>query len=50
MGGMAELFLATPKSGSSMPARIALKRILPVFSGDPDFLRAFLEECGGFHC
>ena len=41
---MAELFLATPKSGSSMPARIALKRILPVFSGDPDFLRAFLDE------
>jgi serine/threonine-protein kinase len=40
-GGMAELFLAT-RPGSSQP--LVIKRVLPHFCSDPEFLTMFLNE------
>ncbi len=42
VGGMAELYLATPTKGQPHP--VALKRMLPHLAWDPEFVRMFLDE------
>ncbi len=42
VGGMAEIWLARPLEGGGKP--VVLKRILPQFASDPDFLQRFSEE------
>ena len=43
-GGMAELFLVRTTGLQGFQKIVALKRILPQFSGDPDFVQMFLDE------
>lgn len=48
-GGMGEVFLARPDPGSLLvdgvqPERVVVKRILPHLTGNPRFLRLFLDE------
>lgn len=43
-GGMAETFLATREGGGGYEQGVCLKRILPSFEDDAEFVRSFLEE------
>ncbi len=43
-GGMAETFVAVRRGPGSFEQRVCLKRILPAFEADQDFVRMFLEE------
>lgn len=43
-GGMAEIFLATARGIAGFEKRLVIKRILPTFSGDDQFVRMFIEE------
>src|SRR4051812_39062096 len=42
VGGMAEVWLARPADGGGKP--VVLKRILPQFATDPEFVSRFREE------
>ncbi len=44
VGGMAEVWLATRQGPHGFAKEIALKRILPGYAEDPNFVRAFLHE------
>ena len=43
-GGMAEIFVARREGLHGFSKRVALKRILPQFSSDPDFVAMFIDE------
>ena len=43
-GGMAEVFVAQRKGPHGFSKRVALKRILPQYAGDPDFVSMFIDE------
>ena len=43
-GGMAEVFVGTRSGPHGFVKRLALKRILPQFSADPDFVAMFVDE------
>ena len=43
-GGMAEVFVARREGLHGFSKRVALKRILPQFSSDPDFVWMFIDE------
>ncbi len=43
-GGMAEVFVAKRNGPYGFQKRVALKRILPQFSADPDFVDMFIDE------
>ena len=43
-GGMAELFIAERHGPYGFRKRVALKRILPQYLGDPDFKSMFIDE------
>ncbi len=43
-GGMAEVFVALREGLHGFQKRVALKRILPQFSSDPDFVWMFIDE------
>jgi serine/threonine-protein kinase len=43
-GGMAQAFLAIRRGPSSFEQRVRLKRILPRFVGEADFVEMFLRE------
>ncbi len=43
-GGMAEVFVARREGLHGFQKRVALKRILPQFSSDPDFVAMFIDE------
>ncbi len=43
-GGMAELYLARQKMVGDVERDVVLKRILPEFAADPEFIRSFLNE------
>jgi serine/threonine-protein kinase len=43
-GGMAEVFVARREGPHGFFKRVALKRILPQFSSDPDFVAMFIDE------
>jgi serine/threonine protein kinase len=43
-GGMAEIFLATQTGAEGFAREVILKRILPVFSGDPQFRNMLVDE------
>ena len=43
-GGMAELFLARREGPMKFSKQVVIKRILPEFSEDPEFVRTFLNE------
>jgi len=43
-GGMAETFLAVRRGPGSFEQQVCLKRILPAFEQDAEFVRLFLEE------
>jgi serine/threonine-protein kinase len=44
MGGMAEVFVATRIGPHGFEKRIALKRILPQYAVEPDFVDMFIDE------
>ncbi len=44
VGGMAETFVALRRGPGGFEQRVCLKRVLPAFSGDPDFVRLFMQE------
>ncbi len=44
VGGMAELFLGFTQSMHGFEKMVVLKRILPQFAENPDFVRMFLDE------
>ncbi len=43
-GGMAEVFVAHREGPHGFSKRVALKRILPQYAGDPDFVAMFIDE------
>ena len=43
-GGMAEIFVARREGLHGFSKRVALKRILPQFASDPDFVGMFIDE------
>ncbi|MGB5310924.1 MAG: serine/threonine protein kinase, partial [Polyangiales bacterium] len=43
-GGMAEVFVARREGLHGFSKRVALKRILPQFASDPDFVWMFIDE------
>ncbi len=43
-GGMAEVFVARREGPHGFTKRVALKRILPQYAGDPDFVSMFIDE------
>ena len=43
-GGMAVVFVARREGLHGFSKRVALKRILPQFSSDPDFVWMFIDE------
>ena len=43
-GGMAEVFVAHREGPHGFTKRVALKRILPQYAGDPDFVSMFIDE------
>ncbi|RLB45942.1 MAG: serine/threonine protein kinase, partial [Deltaproteobacteria bacterium] len=43
-GGMAETFLAVRRGPGGFEQRVCLKRILPAFEDDAEFVRLFMEE------
>ena len=44
VGGMAETFVAIRRGPHAFEQRVCLKRILPTFADDPDFVAMFLRE------
>ncbi|MCA9581586.1 MAG: protein kinase [Myxococcales bacterium] len=44
VGGMAETFVAVRRGPGAFEQHVCLKRVLPAFEGDADFVRLFLEE------
>ncbi|MBX3251431.1 MAG: protein kinase [Myxococcales bacterium] len=44
IGGMAEVYVAHRKGPHGFSKKVALKRILPQFAGDPDFVSMFIDE------
>jgi serine/threonine protein kinase len=44
VGGMAETFVAIRRGPGGFEQRVCLKRILPTFAGDTDFVEMFLRE------
>jgi len=44
VGGMAETFVAVRRGLAGFEQRVCLKRILPTFAGDADFIEMFLRE------
>jgi serine/threonine protein kinase len=44
VGGMAETFLAIRRGPGGFEQRVCLKRILPTFAGEADFVEMFLRE------
>ena len=44
VGGMAETFVAIRRGPGSFEQRVCLKRILPTFAGDADFVEMLLRE------
>jgi serine/threonine-protein kinase len=44
VGGMAETFLAIRRGPGGFEQRVCLKRILPTFVGDAEFVEMFLRE------
>ena len=44
VGGMAETFVAIRRGPGDFEQRVCLKRILPTFVNDPDFIEMFLRE------
>lgn len=44
VGGMAETFVARRRAHELVEQRVCLKRVLPAFSQDPDFVRQFERE------
>ncbi|MBW2629682.1 MAG: serine/threonine protein kinase, partial [Deltaproteobacteria bacterium] len=44
VGGMAETFLAIRRRPRGFEQRVCLKRILPTFVNDKDFVEMFLRE------
>jgi len=44
VGGMAETFEATRMGAGGFEQRVCLKRVLPAFSGDPEFVSRFRRE------
>ena len=44
VGGMAETFVAIRRGPGGFEQRVCLKRILPTFAGDADFVEMFLRE------
>jgi len=43
-GGMAETFVALRRGPGALEQRVCLKRILPAFESDPEFVQMFLRE------
>lgn len=43
-GGMAEVFIAKRRGPHGFQKRVALKRILPQFAAEPDFVHMFIDE------
>src|SRR5262245_54105617 len=43
-GGMAETFVAVRRGPAGFEQRVCIKRILPAYEGDRDFVEAFLRE------
>jgi serine/threonine protein kinase len=43
-GGMAETFLAVRRGPGEFEQHVCVKRILPAWEGDPQFVRQFMEE------
>lgn len=43
-GGMAETYVAVRRGDGGFEQRVCLKRILPAYAGDVEFVRAFQEE------
>ena len=43
-GGMAELYLARSTGAGGFEKVVVLKRILPVYESDPDFVRMFWQK------
>ena len=43
-GGMAEVFLARSNGAGGITKFVAIKRILPQYSDNPDFIKMFKEE------
>ena len=44
MGGMAEVFLARREGARGFQKLVAVKRILPQYSADQDFVAMFVDE------
>jgi serine/threonine protein kinase len=44
VGGMAEVFLARPRSEAGAPRLVVVKRMLPLLMSDPEISRMFLDE------
>ena len=44
VGGMAETFVAVRRGPGGFEQRVCLKRILPTFAGEADFVETFLRE------
>ncbi|MFH1131886.1 MAG: serine/threonine-protein kinase, partial [Pseudomonadota bacterium] len=44
VGGMAEVFVARTRGAEGFVKHVVIKRILPVFNEDPDFVRMFVRE------
>src|SRR5438093_3595715 len=44
VGGMAEVFLAYQQGIAGFSRLVVLKRLLPTFSRDPEYVRMFLHE------
>ena len=44
VGGMAETFMAIRRGPGGFEQRVCLKRILPTFAGDAEFVEMFLRE------
>src|SRR5262245_28022075 len=44
VGGMAELYLVRAAGAAGFERAFALKRVRPIFAGDPGFIEMFLRE------
>ena len=44
MGGMAEVWLARAQSAGGMSKFVAIKKILPQYSDNPEFIQMFKDE------
>lgn len=43
-GGMAETFVAIKRGPAGFEQRVCIKRVLPAYEGDQEFVRSFVEE------